>query len=75
MTKENITNFDNIIVLHEDKYTKKECSLIIVHMINKLKDSDLDIEPSLASIKVYKNKKNFTDSEIDSIIDLRKLLS
>ena len=44
-------------------------------MINKLKDSDLDIEPSLASIKVYKNKKNFTDSEIDSIIDLRKLLS
>ena len=59
-----------ILIVHEDKYNKNVKSLILCCGIQRV-----EIEDEISQIIVFKENDNFSDSEMDAIIDLRKLIS
>lgn len=72
MTENNgdLLNYQRLILLHEDKYTKKDYSLVVIENLPDLVKID-----GISTLNVFKDAENLSDSEIDCIIDLRKLLS
>jgi len=65
-----IFDYKTIIILHEDKYNKNLYSLFVINDLYKLESK------AVVPVRIFKAvNENLSDSEIDTMIDLRKLLS
>lgn len=62
-------------MLHEDKFSKKEYSIIIVHNLQCLSGSSPNPNDKAYAIVIKDNGTVLSDSEIDALIGVRKLLS